>query len=58
MSKIVLQVGKDLKNQEPRQIHASSMLFICPVETPERTQHVGVLNHLSVGATVTSVLLM
>ena len=30
------------------------MPFICPVETPEGAQHVGVVNHLSLGTTVTS----
>ena len=30
------------------------MPFICPVETPEEAQNVGVVNHLSVGTTVTS----
>ena len=44
MRKIVLQAGKDLKNQGPRHIYASSMPFICPVETPEGAQHVGVVN--------------
>ena len=54
MSKIVLQVGKDLKNQGPQQIYASSMPFICSVETSEGAQHLGVVNHLSIGTTVTS----
>ena len=52
--KIVLQIGKDSKNQGPRKIHASSMPFTCPVETPEGAQHVGAVNRLSIGTTVTS----
>lgn len=54
MRKVVIQVGKDSKNQGPRQIHPSSAPFICPVETPEGAQHVGVVNHLALGATLTS----
>ena len=54
MRKIVLQAGKDLKNQGPRHIYASSMPFICPVETPEGAQHVGVVNHLSLETALTS----
>ena len=30
------------------------MPFICPVETPEEAQHVGVVNHLPLGTTITS----
>ena len=54
MRKIVLQVGKDSKNKGPRQIHPSSAPFICLVETPKGVQHVGVVNHLALGTTITS----
>ena len=52
--KFFLQVGKDSKNQGPRQIHPSSMPFIFPLETPEGAQHLGIVNDLSIGTTVTS----
>ena len=54
MRKVVLQVGKDSEDQGPKQIHPSSAPFICPAEIPEGAQHVGVVNHLALGRTITS----
>ena len=53
MRRFMIPFGKEGKNTKMRQIHASQMMFVCPVETPEG-QGVGTVLNFSLMTSITS----
>ncbi|GHV49401.1 DNA-directed RNA polymerase subunit B [Spirochaetia bacterium] len=51
LRRVIIPIGKEGKNTKIRQVHPSSIFFICPAETPEG-QGIGIVLNLAITATV------
>ncbi len=53
LRRVIVPVGKEVKNSEIRQIHQSSTFFLCPAETPEGAP-VGIVKNFALTTTISN----